>query len=108
VVKVTDVTSTSCTVYLDRPLEAVLTNNDLVFPGPAMGLNMAYHRNGIALAIRPLTLVPGQQMFVMNYNGFSIRLALTYDGAAQEQLLTLDTLMGIVPLDSNLIVPVWS
>ncbi len=66
-------------VWLDRPLEAALADNDPAFPGPAGAMNLAFHRDAIALVTRPLAL-PNQSMGVMAavaaYNNIAMRVTM--------------------------------
>ncbi len=43
---------TSCTVYLDRPLAAAVGNGANAFPGPYGAMNLAFHRDALALVTR--------------------------------------------------------
>jgi hypothetical protein len=42
-------------ITLDRPLVNALTNTQAVLPGPAGNFNFAFHRDAIALVVRPLS-----------------------------------------------------
>lgn len=92
-------------IILDRPLEAAIANDDNVNIGPAGAYNLALHRDAITVAIRPLAPVPagaGAMSHVTNWNGLSVRATLYYDGDAQRLSVTLDFLMGVKVLDTNL------
>ena len=59
----------------------------------------------MALVNRPLALpIPGTgaRAGVANWNGLSMRVVMTYDGNKQGHLVTVDTLLGIKVLDTNL------
>lgn len=99
------VNTTTKTITLDRSLEAAIADNDKINLGPAGNYNLAFHRDAIALVTRPLSLPPvgsGARSSVVNYNGLSIRVVMTYDGKAQGLRVTLDLLAGIQVLDANL------
>lgn len=92
-------------LLLDRPLEYSLTDNDLAFPGPAGSMNLALHRNALALVTRPLALPPanfGVASAIASMNGVGMRVAMQYDGKAQGTRVTLDLLHGYAVLDTNL------
>lgn len=95
------VTSTTG-ITLDRPLVAAIADDDAVNLGPAGEYNLAFHKNAIALVVRPLATPKagtGALSAVANYNGLSMRTTITYDGNRQGHLVTLDLLCGIKVLD---------
>jgi hypothetical protein len=101
----TIVDATATTILLDRPLEVALTHAETVNPGPSGDYNFAFCRNAIALVIRPLAAPrqgTGALSSVVNYNGASMRATITYDGTKQGHLVTLDMLMGVKVLDTDL------
>ena len=67
----------TCTVALDRPLEVAVTAADPAFPGPTGSMNLAFHRDSLALVTRPLAL-PDSRMGVMAavvpHNGIGMRV----------------------------------
>jgi hypothetical protein len=90
------------TVLLDRPLEAALSNDDAMNPGPAGEYNFAFHRNALALVVRPLVAPmsgAGALSSVINHNGLSIRATIAYDHMKQGHVVTLDMLCGVKVLD---------
>lgn len=92
-------------ITLDRPLEAAIAHTDKVNIGPKGEYNLAFHRDAIALVTRPLELPmsgAGARAAVVNNNGFSMRVVITYNGEAQGHLVTLDMLCGTAILDTNL------
>jgi hypothetical protein len=95
------------TVYLDRPLEQTVNSADLCFPGPAGALNMAFHRNAIALVTRPLA-IPNNAMGVLShvgvYNDIAMRVSMQYSIASGGTVVNLDILAGVAVLDTNLCV----
>jgi hypothetical protein len=97
------------TVRLDRPLEVLLTDNDLAFPGPYGSFNWAFQKEAIALVSRPLAL-PNQRMGVMSqvgtYNDVSMRVQMQYDINAGGTVVNLDMLAGVAVLDDRLCVVV--
>jgi hypothetical protein len=105
VIEVTNTTTTTATILLDRPLEVALANNDLGFPGPAGGMNLAFHREALALVSRPLAL-PAADMGVRAqvgvHNDVSMRVTMQYDISQQGTVVTLDLLAGVAVLDENL------
>lgn len=96
-----DVTSTTG-ITLDRPLDLAVADDDKVNIGPAGHYNLAFHRNAIALVVRPLALPregTGARAANVNYRGLGIRAVITYDGKAQGHRVTLDLLCGIKVLE---------
>ena len=95
------------TIVLDRPLEVTLADNDLYFPGPAGALNMAFHRDALALVTRPLA-VPSGALGVMSsvgsYNNIAMRVTMQYDIQEGGTVVNLDILAGVAVLDQNLAV----
>jgi len=100
---------TSCTVYLDRPLAAAVGNGADAFPGPYGAMNLAFHRDALALVTRPLAL-PNSQAGVMvghaDYNGITMRVLAQYDINAGGLIVNCDILAGVAVLNSGLLVPV--
>ena len=99
----------TCTVYLDRPLEVAVGNDDPAFPGPYGALNLAFHRDALALVTRPLAL-PDSRMGVMAavvpHNGIGMRVLMQYDINAGGTVVNCDILAGVAVLQSGLCVPV--
>ena len=93
------------TVILDRPLEIAVNNADLAFPGPAGAMNLAFHRNAIALVTRPLA-IPNNAMGVLAhvgvYNDIAMRVSMQYSIANGGTMVNLDILAGVAILDTNL------
>jgi hypothetical protein len=105
IIEVTTVSTTEVSVLLDRPLSAGIADGDLAFPGPAGSLNLAFHRNAIALVSRPLALpntALGVRSAVGSYNDVAMRVSMQYDISAQGTIVTLDLLCGVQVLDTNL------
>ena len=94
-------------LYLDRPLDYGVTTADKCFPGPAGALNMAFHRNAIALVTRPLA-IPNNAMGVLShvgvYNDIAMRVSMQYSIAQGGTVVNLDILAGVAILDTNLCV----
>jgi hypothetical protein len=111
VIAVTALTTTSCTVLLDRPLSALVSDNQDAFFGPAGGINLAFTRDAVALVNRPLVTVPadsGARSFVASYEGLSMRVTMQYDITAQGMVVTFDLLCGVAILDERQAVAVYS
>jgi len=100
---------TSCTVYLDRPLVTAVTSGADAFPGPYGAMNLAFHRDALALVTRPLAL-PDTRAGVMAghaaYNGITMRVLAQYDINAGGLIVNCDILAGVAVLNSGLLVPV--
>lgn len=105
IIQVESVSTTCCYVWLDRPLSAALSDGDNAFPGPHGSMCLGFHRDAIALVNRPLATPAnslGVQSAVGSYNDLAMRVAMQYDIASQGTKVTLDMLMGVKVLDSNL------
>lgn len=102
--KYTVIQTTSTTITLDRPLVAGIANDDTVNPGPVGEYNFGFRREAIALVVRPLALPPAGMVrsAVVNNRGLSMRATIDYDSKAQGTRVTLDMLLGIKVLDTNL------
>ena len=92
-------------LLLDRPLEVAIVADDVCFPGPAGAMNMAFHRNAIALVTRPLA-IPNNAMGVLShvgvYNDIAMRVSMQYSIASGGTVVNLDILAGVAILDTNL------
>lgn len=92
-------------ITLDRPISVAIANNDKAFFGPPGDINFAFHPNAISMVSRPLASPrPGTGALsqVVNFNGLSIRVTITYNGTLQGHLVTIDMLMGKKQLELNL------
>jgi len=105
VIEKTVVSTTEAWYLLDRPLSAGIADGDKAFPGPKGSVNLAFHRDAIALVSRPLALPDtslGVRTAVGAYNDVAMRVAMQYDISAQGTVVTLDLLCGVKVLDANL------
>lgn len=101
IIGVTGLTS----ILLDRPLAVGVNDDATVNISPAGAYNLAFHRNAMTLAVRPLAPViegTGARSATINWNGLSIRVTISYDSTYQRQIWTFDFLAGIKVLDTNL------
>ena len=92
-------------ILLDRPLESAIADDDNLFPGPTGDLNLAFHRNALALVTRPLALpntALGVSSAVADMGGLSIRVTMQYDSVKQGTRVTCDLLSGVALLDVNM------
>ncbi len=105
VIEATQTTTTETALLLDRPLSAAISDGDAVFPGPAGSMNLAFHRNSIALVSRPLALPDaslGVRAAVGVHNGVSMRVIMQYDSSLGGTRVNLDVLAGVAILDDDL------
>jgi len=108
VVEVTETSSNTTGITLDRPLEAAIADNAAVVTGPSGEFGWAFDRPSIALISRPLSM-PGEgldhdlgaRVAVADFNGIGIRVVMTYDGVKQGVRITVDILAGVKVLDAN-------
>jgi hypothetical protein len=88
-------------------LAEALADNAAVNLGPAGRFNFGFHRNAVALMVRPLAEVaPGtgalSRTLAMPDKGLTMRATLAYDAKAQQHLMTMDFLAGVKVLDTAL------
>ena len=105
VIEVDSVNTTSCKVWLDKPLTTALADAAKAFPGPHGSICFAFHRDALALVNRPLAVPAnalGVQAAVGSYNDLAMRVAMQYDISSQGTIVTLDMLCGVATLDTNL------
>lgn len=98
-------------VMLDRPLAGALANNDVLFPGPAGDMNIAFTEDAMTLVVRPLATVPegeGARSFVASFGGLSMRMTSSYDGLAHSTRVTADLLCGVQILNQKLACVMYS
>lgn len=96
--------ATTTSLLLDRPLDVAIANDDAINLGPAGAYNLAFCRDAMTLAIRPLAMIPeqtGARMGLSSWNKLTVRSTVYYDGDAQCLKITLDFLAGIKILDTN-------
>lgn len=105
IISATNTAAQDWDLTLDRPLEAAVANDAVIFHGPVGEFNLGFCRNAIALVTRPLAAPKagtGALASVVNYNGLSVRTVITYDGDKQGHLVTVDMLCGVKVLDTAL------
>lgn len=104
-------TPTATEIIMNRALDAAAVNTEVVGLGPDGQYSFAFHRNALALVIRPLAIPmegAGARAAVVNANGLSMRVTIAYDSEVQGHRVTCDALCGIKTLDTNLGVPLIS
>jgi hypothetical protein len=92
-------------ITLDRGLDATVADNTTVNIGPNGAYNLAFNRNAMTLAVRPLAPVmdgTGALSAVLNYQGIPIRIVIGYDMYKQQHVWNFDLLAGISVLDQSL------
>ena len=102
-----DISGTYCTVLLDRPLEADIAKDTThAYPGPYGSINIALHKNALALVTRPLATVTGAGMLcaVQSADGIGVRVAMQ-DMINVGRVVSIDMLAGVAVLDWRLCVP---
>jgi len=95
----------AASILLDRPLEIAVGDGDDAFPGPKGNMNLAFHREALALITRPLALPrvgTGAAAGVATYNDVSMRISMQYDQAVGGTKVNCDILAGLALLDVNL------
>jgi len=105
VIEATVVTTTETNLLLDRPLDAALADNDLAFPGPAGSMNLAFHRDAIALVTRPHRTPDaslGVRAAVAAMNGLGLNVTMQYDSTKGGTRVNFGILAGVALLDEKL------
>jgi hypothetical protein len=94
------------TLLLDRPLEAIITAaSHKIQTVPNGSYSFAFHRDCMTAVIRPLAPTragAGALSAVASANGLSVRAQMWYSGVKQTMQVSLDFLMGVKVLDTNL------
>lgn len=99
------VRATSTKIWLDRPLEDAVANNDIIDLGPNGDFNFFYQRGAVALVNRPLALPEagtGARAATATFNNMSLRIVMTYDGKSQGTRVTVDGLFGVKKLEGDI------
>jgi hypothetical protein len=107
IIEVAVVSATKTQVWLDRPLEVAVAENDKAFPGPTGSINLAFHRDAIALVSRPVAEPPngtGVMSAIGSHNGVGMRVVMQYDSVKGGTRVNFDLLAGVAILDPNLAV----
>lgn len=69
---------------------------------PTTEVGLAFHRTAFALVTRPLEQTPGvQDIAIMNYKGFSLRVVYDYDIKYKQTVVSVDCLYGTKTLDAS-------
>ena len=105
IIQVESVNTTCEYIWLDRPLDTALSNDDSAFPGPHGSMCLGFHRDALALVNRPLAVPAnslGVQAAVGMYNDLAMRVAMQYNISSQGTQVTLDMLCGVKTLDEDL------
>lgn len=109
IVEVDDLTGGSYDLWLNKRISGAITAADQIAFGPAGEINVAFHRDGVALVTRPLALpkVSGVTSGIMVHNDLAMRVTMAYDHNQEGVKITLALLAGIAVLDPNLICRVY-
>lgn len=100
--------TTSLTV--DNALYQAVADNDVIGLGPDGEFGLGFIPEAIALVTRPLALPrpeTGVRAAVVNYNGLSIRVVISYSPTAQGHIVTVDLLAGVKVLNQDLGYPMY-
>lgn len=97
--------SATNTYLLDRPLEDAVTTSDKIQTIPPGSYNWLAQRDAVTVVLRTLAPTrPGTGVLsaVASYNGLGVRAQMWYNGTKQQMQVSLDFLMGIKVLDTNM------
>lgn len=94
-------------IWLDRPLDAAIADDAAACIGPAGNYNFMFHRNALALVVRPLPMPPtglgaGGMVVRDPISGLALRLVMSYEGRNTGLLVNMDVLYGLQILDTAL------
>ena len=104
VVEVTETAGDTTGITLDRPLDLAITDALAVYTGLGGEYGFAFDRPALALISRPLALPEadlGARSAVAEFNGYGIRVVMSYDPVKQGVRITVDLLAGVKVLDAN-------
>lgn len=104
VVAVSETSSNTTGLTLDKPLVAAIADNAIINTGPAGEFSMVSDRPAITLVSRPLALPEGDlgaKAAVANFAGYGLRVVMAYDRDKQGIGITVDILSGIQTLNAN-------
>ena len=80
--------------------------NSITVPTPGTGIsttevNLAFHRDAFALAIRPLAIPLGarDRSAIANYKGFGVRVTYDYDIDKKMDIISIDLMYGTKTID---------
>lgn len=89
-------------VAIDQPLMTAASASDITIINKPN--SVAFHRNGIALVTRNLSLPMGAaKSAIASADGIGVRVVYDYDSQTKTDKISFDILYGITALDSNMI-----
>ncbi len=94
---------TATSIQLDRPLEATISNDGVIFIGPNGTYNFAFAEQAIALVTRPMAIPragTGATGAIANFANLSVRVVWAYDYKKQGMVITVDMLCGVAILEA--------
>lgn len=103
IIEVSATTSTTSTVWLDRPLEATVAASAEAYPGPAGAMCPVLHEDAIAFVSRPMREKnKGAVSAVANFGGLGIRVSMQDELKASGTRVVVDLLAGVSVLNVDL------
>lgn len=104
IIAVTETDTDEYDIELDRPLVTAIADNDAVNLLPAGKYNLALRPRALTLVNRPLAAPRAgagalSKTVIDRKNRISIRVTIAYDKDVQGHVVTLDTLLGLTPLE---------
>lgn len=101
------IADSGCTTTLLKLKNALTSSvsNDEAITVLNVNQNLFFHRNAIALAMRPLEMPmsgAGSVSFVENYKGYSLRLEIFRDGNKKRHIVSIDALWTAKILNTSL------
>lgn len=98
------ITANVATAKIAPVLAASVTANQVLTVVAAHAVNLAFHRDAITLASRPLAMPKvngGAQIAVSNYGGLGIRSTIWYEPKDRATYAQMDILYGVKTLDAR-------
>lgn len=90
------------TPYESTNIPAPKATGSQVVGDPTTEVGIAWHRDALALATRPLPVPQGAKMAaVRSYKGLSVRVVYDYDMDTKEDVVSVDMLYGTKVIDPN-------
>lgn len=88
--------------YESQNIPAPKATGDQVIGDPTTEVGVAFHRDALALAARPLPMPQGAKLAaVRNYKGMSLRVVYDYDMDTKQDVVSVDMLFGTKVIDPN-------
>lgn len=94
-------------IFLDRPLEAAVADDEVIGLGPNGIYNYGFDPRNLTMVQRGLTtdITGGPVAATASFAGITIRVTVGYDQRRMRHIMTADVVFGVKPLEENYAVP---